>query len=118
MKKAFALMLVMLIACAPLSFAACSICNATASDSYAKAAGAKLIRGVSNIGLSWVELFRQPTINENKWEGVGRGLVHTVGRIGVGALDVVTFLFPRIETPTMSPSCPLDLMTDKDTTTA
>ena len=110
MKKVLALMLVMLVACVPMSFAACSVCDATASDNYATAAGGKLSRGLLNASLGWLELFRQPAINENKWEGVGRGFVHTIGRTGSGALETATFLIPGAKIPVPSPGCPLEIL--------
>ena len=108
MKKLLVLVIVMLVACAPLSFAACAICNATTSDNYGKAALGKLGRGIANAGLGWVELFRQPVLNENKWEGVGLGVVHTIGRTGSGVLEAVTFFIPQAKIPVPTPSCPLE----------
>ena len=110
MKKVFVLFLTMLVACAPLSFAACSVCDAAASDDYAKGAMGKLGRGLLNAGFGWVELFRQPAINENKWEGVGRGVVHSIARTGSGVLEAATFIIPQAKIPTPTPGCPLDLM--------
>lgn len=110
MKKVFALLMVMLVACAPMSFAACPICNAATSDSYATAAAGKLGRGLSNAALGWVELFRQPAINENKWEGVGRGFVHTIGRTLSGVGEAVTFFIPGAKIPVPDPSCPFEMM--------
>ena len=113
MKKVFVFLVAMLVACAPLSFAACAICEATGSDNYAKAAGAKLCRGVANAGLGWVELFRQPVINENHWEGVGRGFVHTIARTGSGALEAATFIIPAAKIPLPDPTCPLEMLGSK-----
>lgn len=110
MKKVFALLVAMLVACAPMSFAACGICNAAASDSYATAAAGKLGRGLANAGLGWVELFRQPAINQNKWEGVGRGFVHTIGRTLSGVVEAATFLIPGANIPVPTPSCPIEMM--------
>jgi putative exosortase-associated protein (TIGR04073 family) len=116
MKKLLVLVVVMLVACAPLSFAACAICNATASDSYGKAALGKLGRGVANAGLGWVELFRQPVLNENKWEGVGVGVVETLRRTGSGILEAVTFFIPQVEIPQLDPTCPLEFGSGSSTT--
>ena len=109
MKKILVLVVALLVAFAPMSFAACGICNATGSDSYFKAAGAKLCQGIANAGLGWVELIRQPVIQENKWQGVGQGVVYTVERTGLGVIEVVTALVPGAKIPTMDPSCPLDM---------
>lgn len=103
MKKGFALMLVMLVAWAPMSFAACAVCDWAASDDYARASAGKLSRGLLNTAFGWVEFFRQPAINDNPWEGVGRGVVHTFGRTGSGVLEVVTFLVPGAKIPLPTP---------------
>lgn len=117
MKKLLVLAVVMVVACAPLSFAACAICNATDSGSYGKAALAKLTRGIANAGLGWIELLRQPVINENKWEGVGMGVIHTIGRTGSGVLEAVTFFVPQAEIPLPDPSCPLEFGSESGTST-
>ena len=109
MKKAIVLLLIMMVAYSPMSFALCSICQKAQSDKYAEAAVGKLGRGLANTALGWVELFRQPYINENHWEGFGKGLVYTVGRTGSGILEVVTFPFPKLEIPLPDPSCPLEM---------
>ena len=105
MKKVFVLMLVMFVVLAPLSFAN-SVCDSVNSPQYTKAAGAKLVRGVGNVALSWVEIFRQPAINENKWEGVGRGFWQAGVRAVAGAAEAVTFFIPHANIPQPSPSCP------------
>ena len=110
MKKVLVLVVAMLVACVPMSFAACAVCNAAASDSYAKAAVGKLGRGIANAGFGWVELFRQPAIRANKWEGVGRGFVHTIGRTGLGVVEAATSIIPGAKIPKMDPACPLDMM--------
>ena len=108
MKKLLVLVVVMLVACAPLSFA--SACpDPAAYNNYAKSAGAKLVRGVSNAGLGWVELFRQPAINQNKWEGVGQGVIHTISRTGSGVLEAATFFIPQAKIPVPTPSCPFEM---------
>ena len=109
MKKVSVLAVVMLVALMPLSFAN-SVCDSINSPEYTKAAGAKLVRGVGNVALSWVEFFRQPIINENKWEGVGRGVWQTGIRAVAGAVEAGTFLIPAIKVPQPDPSCPTDLV--------
>ena len=110
MKKILALTLAMVVVLAPMSFAANAVCDAVGSPQYLKSTGAKFVRGLGNVAFSWVELFRQPMIRENKWEGVGRGLAHTVGRAVSGALEAVTCFIPAIEIPQMDPACPVDLL--------
>ncbi|MBI4394700.1 MAG: hypothetical protein HY583_00735 [Candidatus Omnitrophica bacterium] len=108
MRKLIVLSLIMLMACAPLSFA--GICTSVDSPGYLTAASSKFIRGIGNVALSWVELLRQPVINENKWEGVGRGIVHTGVRAVSGALEVVTAIIPGAKIPQPDPACPTDLV--------
>ena len=93
-------------------FANANICEQVDSPKYLEATGAKLVRGTGNVLLSWVELFRQPVINENKWEGVGRGVVHTVARAASGAAEVVTAIIPNVRIPQADPPCPTDLVND------
>ena len=109
MKKVSVLAVVMLVALMPLSFAN-SVCDSVNSPDYAKAAGAKLVRGVGNAALSWVELFRQPMINQNKWEGVGRGFWQTGVRAVAGAVEAATFFVPGAKIPQPNPPCPTDLV--------
>lgn len=108
MKKLLALVVVMLVACAPLSFAAACPNPDSYDDNYGKAAGAKVVRGLSNAALGWVEILRQPVINENKWEGVSKGFVYAVGRTGSGALEAATFFIPQADIPLLTPACPLE----------
>ena len=108
MKKLLALVVVLVIAWAPMSFAACAICDSTTSDSWGKATGAKVVRGIANTGLGWSELIRQPVIAENKFQGVGNGVVEAFRRTGVGVLQLLTFPFPNVHTPELTPSCPLE----------
>lgn len=109
MKKVSVLALVLFMALVPLSFAN-SVCDSVNSSEYTKAAGAKLVRGVGNVAFSWVEIFRQPIINENKWEGVGRGFWQGGVRAVAGAAEAVTFFIPNVNIPQPSPSCPTDLV--------
>ena len=108
MKKVTILAVILSLAITPLAFA--NICDKVNSTSYMEATGAKLVRGVGNILFSWVELFRQPAINENKWEGVGRGVLHTGVRAVAGALEAATSIIPHVEIPQPNPPCPTDLV--------
>ncbi len=118
MKKVLVFMLVLLVACAPISFAACQICTAADSNDYAKAAVGKLTRGIANAAFGWVELFRQPAINKNAWEGVGKGVVYTIGRTGSGILEAATFIIPGVKVPLPDPTCPIELMGSSSTSKA
>ncbi len=115
MKKAIVLVLLMVIACAPLSFAACAFCQKADSSNYGEAAVGKLGRGLTNALFGWWELFRQPAINANPWEGVGRGVVHTIGRTGSGILEVGTFIIPQAKIPLPDPPCAMDMMSGSST---
>lgn len=116
MKKAIALAVIMLVACAPIALAADAggapdaVCKWAASDSYPTAASGRLLRGIANAGFGWLELFRQPMINDNKWEGFSKGVVHTVGRTLFGVLEAATFFLPQVEIPAQDPACPLEMI--------
>ena len=108
MKKTAILAVVMLIALVPLVFA--NVCESVSSEKYLEATGSKIVRGTGNMLFCWVEVFRQPAINENKWEGVGRGVLQTGVRAVAGALEVATAIIPGVNIPQPSPSCPTDLV--------
>ena len=109
MKKILACAVVMLFLLAPLSFALAP-CQDVGSEDYLTATSAKLVRGVGNVAFCWVELFRQPTVNENKWEGVGRGIVLTPIRALAGAVEAATSIIPNASIPQPDPACPTDLV--------
>ena len=109
MKKILAITFTWLVILAPMGFAG-AICDAVDSPQYVKATGAKLARGIGNVVVSWVELFRQPVQAENKLEGVGLGLVYTTGRAIAGALETATAIIPTVEIPQLDPSCPTDVL--------
>ena len=61
----------------------------------------KLMRGVANFGLCWVELGRQPIkVNEDEGDisgatwGVAKGVGYTVGRAVLGIYEICTFAVP------------------------
>ena len=109
MKKIIVFAVALIIALAPLGHAN-YICDNVDSDDYLTATTAKLGRGLGNVALSWVELFRQPAINDNRWEGVGRGVVFTGVRAVAGALEAATSFIPPAEIPQPDPACPTDLL--------
>lgn len=110
MKKLLALIMVMLMAWAPMSFAACKFCEMADSSSYGKAFLGKFGRGLANAAFGWVEIFRQPAVNTNPWEGVGKGFVYTITRTATGILEVATSPIPAAKVPVPSPSCPLEML--------
>ena len=109
MKKTVILTMAIAVLFAPMCYADAA-CNAASSENYLKSTGGKLYRGIGNAALCWVEVFRQPMINENKWEGVGKGIVQTGVRAVLGALDTATAIFPGVNVPLPDPSCPTDLV--------
>lgn len=109
MKKLLVFVFIMVVALTPLSFAN-MVCDAVDSPEYIKAFAGKFFRGLGNAALCWVELFRQPMINENKWEGIGRGIVMTGVRGVAGALEAATSWIPGVQIPQPDPACPTDLV--------
>lgn len=75
--------------------------QATAADSYFSMSGEKLVCGVTNVATGFVELPKN-VILKSQQEGVVygvtvglvTGIMHSVGRTVIGALDVVTFIIP------------------------
>ncbi|GEM_PF-3290626 len=108
MRKIIILAIIVSVAMMPMAFA--NICDSVHSPRYLEATGSKFVRGLGNVLFSWVELFRQPIINENKWEGVGRGFLQTGVRAVAGALEVVTAIVPGANIPQPNPPCPTDLV--------
>lgn len=61
----------------------------------------KLMRGVANLSLCWIELGRQPIkVGEDEGDisgatwGVAKGVGYTVGRAVLGAYELCTFALP------------------------
>ncbi len=113
MKKVLVLLVALLVAVAPVSYAANWACDSATSDIYLKATGGKLLRGIGNAAFGWVELVRQPMIQDNKWEGVSRGIGHTILRTVSGAVEAVTCWVPKADVPAPAPVCPTDLFKAK-----
>lgn len=82
--------------------------QAAASGSYFSMSGEKLVSGVTNVATGFVELPKN-VILKSKQEGVlygvtaglVTGIMHSVGRTVIGALDVATFIIPT--NPTVNP---------------
>ena len=71
------------------------------AQSYPYASGEKLVGGITNVVTGFVELPKNMIIatEENGLPygmtvGFATGIMHTVGRTVVGALDLVTFMIP------------------------
>ena len=109
MKKVLVLVIALLVACAPMSFAAYDFCGDANSDNYWTAAGGKLGCGIENAAFGWLEIFNQPRQNENAWEGIGRGFVHAIARTLSGVLQVATFIIPDAKIPTPTPADPFEM---------
>ena len=88
--------------CAMLCCVASSVQAAqVTTGTSAYAAGDKLVRGLANVCLGFLEIPRNihNTTQEDSvlagWTvGVGKGLGYTLLRMGVGVYEVVTFPFP------------------------
>jgi hypothetical protein len=110
-KKTFALTLALMLAITPMAFANTgAFCEAADSDAYLKSTGGKLLRGVGNVAFCWTELFRRPAEADNKFVGIGEGIMYTIGRALSGAAEAVASPIPNINVPHVEPSCPTDLV--------
>lgn len=75
--------------------------HAIASDSYINTSGERFVSGVANAATGWVELPKNIVLTGQKdgpiyggTVGLAMGIMHTVGRSIVGALDAATFWVP------------------------
>ncbi len=75
---------------------------------YPTMAGEKLMNGIVNAATGWVELPKTIILTSQRdgapyglTVGLLTGLIHTVGRTVLGALDAATFFIPT--TPVVSP---------------
>jgi len=73
----------------------------SSSGSYFSRSGEKFVSGIANVATGFMELPKNVILtsqNEGPLYGItvglATGLMHTVGRTVIGALDVVTFLVP------------------------
>jgi len=77
---------------------------AVIADDYGNQVGDKFVRGFANTATGWVELPKN-IVNTTKKDnlaygltvGLVMGVVHTVGRTVVGAVELVTFFVPTPE---------------------
>ena len=99
--KSFVLLLVFILAICPK--------NALADDqdiAYAARIPYRIVRGITNVGLGWTEIFLRP-FGEHKTESVGEalsmGAAHTLIRAGAGLTDIVTFWVPDIQMTDLYP---------------
>ncbi|MFA5167122.1 MAG: exosortase system-associated protein, TIGR04073 family [Candidatus Omnitrophota bacterium] len=95
MKKIMSLVVILSMLLAPVAFAASPW---TEEKTYGDRVTGKLVFGLQNTLLGWIQLFAVPNqyANEGKnvWSGIGQGLVEaTVCTFG-GALQLVTFAIP------------------------
>ncbi|MBY0473848.1 MAG: exosortase system-associated protein, TIGR04073 family [Nitrosomonas sp.] len=75
--------------------------QAVASGSNFNTSGERFVSGIANVTTGWVELPKNIVLTGQKdgpiygvTVGLAMGLMHTVGRTLVGALDVATFWMP------------------------
>lgn len=77
------------------------ISQAAASDSYFNNSSERFVSGVANAATGWLELPKNIALTGQKdgpvyggTVGLAMGIMHTVGRSIVGALDAATFWVP------------------------
>lgn len=75
--------------------------QAVAADSYIGNSGEKFVTGIANVVTGFMELPKNIILTGQKdgpihgiTIGLAMGIMHTVGRTTIGALDMVTFLIP------------------------
>ncbi len=95
MKKIMSLVVILSMLLAPVAFAASPW---TAEKTYGDRVTGKLVFGLQNTLLGWIQLFAVPNqyanAGKNVWSGIGQGLVEaTVDTVG-GAIQLVTFVIP------------------------
>ena len=78
-----------------------AVAQSTASDSYFNNSGERFVSGVANAATGWLELPKNMVLTGKKegpvygmTVGLAMGVMHTVGRSIVGALDAATFWLP------------------------
>jgi putative exosortase-associated protein (TIGR04073 family) len=75
--------------------------QAVAADSNFGNSGERFVSGIANVATGWLELPKNINLTSQKegplygiTVGLAMGVMHTVGRTLVGALDVATFWIP------------------------
>ena len=67
---------------------------------YAARIPYRIVRGITNVGLGWTEIFLRP-FGEHKTESAGESLAtggaHTLIRFTVGMIDITTFWVPDMQ---------------------
>lgn len=107
MKKIIAITLVLILSAGSgIAFAApqgsCGVCNIAESRNWAVSAPGKLTRGITNIGLSWAEIFVQPFKEPDVVSGIGKGFGYFFLRLFQGAGEVILFWLPPSPTEPVS----------------
>ena len=76
----------------------CGVCEGAESQNFSKSAPGKIVRGITNIGLGWTNLFAQPiqagSSGGNVWNGIGKGLGYTLVRTVEGVVELGLFWLP------------------------
>ena len=100
MKKIMSFVVILSMLFAPVAFPASPW---TEQKGYARQIWGKLQFGLTNTLLGWTELFTEPyeavKNKENVVEGIGKGLVYTVGDTLGGVVHLVTFWCPKTDIP-------------------
>ena len=76
----------------------CSVCEGAESQKWVKSAPGKLLRGFTNVGLGWMNLFSKTKESivegDNVLIGIGKGFGYTIARTVQGGLETLLFFFP------------------------
>ncbi len=95
MKKILSLVVILSMLLAPMAFAASPW---TAEKAYGDRVTGKLVFGLQNTLLGWIQLFAVPNqyanSGKNVWSGIGQGVVEAVVDTVGGAIQLVTFPIP------------------------
>jgi len=101
---------------APLALAAedtgCSVCDGVESDNHLVKTGSQFTRGLANVALSWLEMFRQPKEeidnSGNVLVGVGEGVGHTFLRLAKGLGEMIVSPLPHAKDDSrIATNCPI-----------
>jgi len=71
------------------------------AQKWLRSAPGKFVRGMTNMGLGWMNLFSQTAHSvdegENLFVGLGKGFGYTAGRTVQGAVEMLLFWVPSVE---------------------